>query len=341
MSFNFETISIIPINLALSIIFTKVYLNRAIMMNLIDNQNPQYNHQPTPTSGGIVFLIIFILSSLLLSIFDQDFLSKLPNRYYISFLSLILLTFISFKDDKSSIDPRIRLSFQIVLIYLSLTSLDLSQLNLPIKLSFLITVCIWIYIMNIINFIDGSDGFLCVNSIFFWIGLLIISKFLQLNLFSEYLSLIIIPILTGFLFYNKPKAKIFMGDTGSIFLGFLTGFAFFELLIAGQTILALILIIYPLMDCTICLIKKFKNGHMPWVGMYDYYFLVPVLRSKINHLNILIIITIFNILNLFLVILFLNIQNYFIFILNLLSSSCVLYIFKNVKLEQKMFKSFD
>jgi UDP-N-acetylmuramyl pentapeptide phosphotransferase/UDP-N-acetylglucosamine-1-phosphate transferase len=341
MELNFITLVIILSNFILSVIFTKIYLAKAIKIKLIDNQNPHYNHQPTPTSGGIVFLIIFIISSISLSLIDKNFISSLPNRYYVSFTSLVILSFVSFKDDQSSINPRIRLILQILLIYLSLTSLDLSKLNLPIKLSFLFAVCAWIYIMNIINFIDGSDGFLSVNSLFFWSGILLISKLLNLNLFSEYLSIIIIPIMLGFLIFNKPRAKIFMGDTGSIFLGFLIGFGFLELVSAKQAILAITLLVYPLFDCTICLIKKFKNGHMPWVGMYDYYFLVPTLRNKVNHLNVLVIITIFNFLNFSLIYFAIFIQNYFVLVLNYILSFFVLLIFKKIELEKKMFKSLN
>lgn len=341
MELNLVTLAIILVNLILSIVFIKMYLIRAHKINLIDNQNPHYNHQPTPTSGGIVFLFIFIISSIGLLLFDKNFVSLLPNRYYVSFSALIILSLVSFKDDQNPIDPRIRLILQILLVYLSLTSLDLSKLNLPIKLSFLITVGAWIYIMNIINFIDGSDGFLGVNSLFFWSGILLISKILDLNLFAEYLSIMIIPIMIGFLFFNKPKAKVFMGDTGSIFLGFLIGFATLELVTAGQIFLAAALIIYPLTDCTICLIKKFNKGHMPWVGMYDYYFLIPTLRSKVNHLNVLIIITVFNLLNLFFIYLTIALHNYFILILNVLLVLCILYVFKNFDLEKKMFKSLN
>lgn len=341
MELNLVTFGIVSINLILSILFTKMYLIKAYKVNLIDNQNPHYNHQPTPTSGGIVFVFIFIISSAALLLFDKNFASLLPNRYYVSFSALIILSLVSFKDDHDPIDPRMRLILQILLVYLSLTSLDLSKLNLPTKLSFLIAVGAWIYIMNIINFIDGSDGFLSVNSLFFWIGILLISKLLNLNLFSEYLSIIIIPIMIGFLIFNKPKAKIFMGDTGSIFLGFLIGFSFLELVTVGQIFLATMLIIYPLTDCTICLVKKFKNGYMPWVGMYDYFFLIPTLRNKVNHLNVLIIITVFNLLNLFLIYLAILIQNNFVLILNIFLVLSILYIYKNIDLEKKMFKSLN
>ena len=145
----------------------------------------------------------------------------------------------------------------------------------------------------------------------------------------------------GFLIFNKPKAKIFMGDTGSIFLGFLIGFSFLELVTVGQIFLATMLIIYPLTDCTICLVKKFKNGYMPWVGMYDYFFLIPTLRNKVNHLNVLIIITVFNLLNLFLIYLAILIQNNFVLILNIFLVLSILYIYKNIDLEKKMFKSLN
>ena len=50
-------------------------------------------------------------------------------------------------------------------------------------------------------------------------------------------------------------------------------------------------------DCTFSLIKKMKKGYMPWIGLYDYYYLIPVLKNKKNHKKVLKVILIFQILN--------------------------------------------
>ena len=110
--------------------------------------------------------------------------------------------------------------------------------------------------MNIHNFIDGSDGMLSLTCVFFFLNSILINFYTGKTDFSYYLSFIILPILVIFLIFNKPKAKIFMGDAGSIFLGFIIGYVVLDLFVKGYWYYSISLIIYPLVDCTITLIKK-------------------------------------------------------------------------------------
>ena len=124
-----------------------------------------------------------------------------------------------------------------------------------------------------------------------------------------------------------------MGDSGSIFFGFLTGFAILELCIEGYFLYALSLYIYPIFDCSVTLIKKilFKRK-MPWVGLYDYYFLIPVIRHKSNHENLLYLISIFYIINSFFIYLQINVNKLFI-LASLIWTIIILIVLKFVKLE--------
>ena len=76
---------------------------------------------------------------------------------------------------------------------------------------------------------------------------------------------------------------------------------------------------------------------MPWVGMYDYFFLIPVLRSKANHKNILIVIFIFHILNSLTIYLQLYFNNIYLLTINIFLAIILLIIFKKVKLENIKF----
>ena len=125
-----------------------------------------------------------------------------------------------------------------------------------IKLNLILYFYFYIYLLNIINFTDGSDGFLTLNSIFFFIGVFFLSFFESNYNFLNLISVIILPILLSFLIFNKPKAKLFMGDTGSILLGYLIGFCFIELISNGKWNIAISLLSYTFLDCTITLIKK-------------------------------------------------------------------------------------
>ena len=314
-----------------SVLCFQKFIFLAQKISLIDNKNKNYAFGATVTGSGIIFLIIFLLGNIFFWFFDSSFSQLIPNRYYLFLISIIFLSIISLRDDIRPIDPIMRLAAQLFFIYLSITSLKLNLIPLPDKFVFLSAVLIWIYIMNISNFIDGSDGFLITTFIFYNLGIIFLSIFFDLNIFSKYIALICLPFSLVFLFFNKPPAKIFMGDAGSIFIGFISGFYLLELLIADKWYLAISLMAYKIVDCSYCLLRKLKKGIMPWIGLYDYFFLIPILKNKINHINVLILQIIFFITNFFIIFF----QEYFnikyLFVLSLILSGLVCIIYKNLE----------
>ena len=322
----------------LAIFLFKNYPNVAKKNGLVDFKNQNYAFQPTPTGSGIIFLLLFLLGNIYFYFNFEAFVENLPNRYYIFILSISSLTVISFKDDIKEIDPIFRLIMQIVFIYLAITNINLNLIDLPSKFIFMAAVIIWIYIMNITNFIDGLDGFLISCFLFSCVNILIIKALLDISLFSYYIALICLPFSIVFFVFNKPKAKLFMGDAGSIFLGFLIGYFFLELLVSGHWNLSISLIFYKLVDCTYCLIKKLKKGIMPWVGMYDYFFLKPARINKNNHLNVLYIQIIFQIINSIIIFSQIYFDMKIFFILSIIFGCICMWIYKNLENNLKILK---
>jgi UDP-N-acetylmuramyl pentapeptide phosphotransferase/UDP-N-acetylglucosamine-1-phosphate transferase len=292
------------------------------------------NKKPHVITGtGIVFLILFIISNIFLYFFENEIL--FPNRYIFFIISLIFLTIFSFYDDYKPLDPILRLTVQLLSVYISLASLNLGDVSLPLKVTMFFAIIIWVYIINVTNFIDGSDGFCALNIIAFFSGLLIINYFV-VELFSANFALLLLPVLLIFLIFNFPNAKIYMGDTGAVFLGFLVGFSFLEIAINFNFLIAVILFIYPLLDCTITIIKKLKKGFMPWARHGDYFFLelkkkTPFkLRKKIAF-YILKTSLVQNILNILFLCLAIYLKNNLILIFNFAITFTVLLIFYKKK----------
>tara|TARA_B100000886_G_scaffold287550_1_gene212258 strand:- start:1902 stop:2918 length:1017 start_codon:yes stop_codon:yes gene_type:complete len=320
-------------------LFSKYYIF-AGRFNLIDNKNPNYNFKPTPSGSGIIFCLIFFVGNLYFFYKNNFFGIVYPNKYYIFLLSSLILCLISFKDDQKSIDPILRLLAQIILTYLSITSLDLSLLDFPLKILIFFSVGIWIYILNINNFLDGSDGHLISIILFLLLQTLLINYELKSFYFSFYIALILLPVLLCFLLFNLPPAKIYMGDAGSIFLGFISGYIFLEFASKGYFYISLSLLAYPFTDCSITLMKKVAKGYMPWKGMYDYYFLKPTLKNKINHKNVLFYNFFFNIINFVIIYFMIKFEINSLFILSYVFSLTLILIYKNLESNLGIFKIF-
>lgn len=315
---------------SLSYVFFNYYPKITKHLGLIDNQNPNYNFKPTPTGAGIVFSFCFLFGNFLFFIFYKDFDNLIPNRFYFLIIGMLVLSFISFCDDRKPIDPILRLIVQTVIVYLSLTCLQLNEIQIPFKLTILLSLALWIYILNITNFIDGSDGFCSINVIFIFLNILVIGHFFP-NIFSPIIAMILLPTLIIFFLFNKPPAKIYMGDAGSIGLGLILGYIFLELITKSQYGLAISLLSYFICDCTTALLKKAKKGIMPWIGLYDYFYLMPTLKNKTNHKNVLLIIIIFNVLNALIIFAQLIYEMQLISIASVIAAICTMHVFKNLE----------
>ena len=288
--------------------------------------------EPTVTSLGISFLFLLFFNIFYL-LFTLDLVEILPNRYYLFFISIFILTLLSFKDDVKSIDPKIRLIFQLIFVYLSLTNLELQNLNIPLKLIILLALVAWVYLINITNFIDGSDGHCGLHVLFLLIGIICISYIENNFYFSTLLSFALIPVLLVFLiFYNRPPAISYMGDTGSILLGYIVGYIILERIFFQKDFFVISLFLYPVLDCTINLVNKTIKGYYPWARLADYFFLIPIKNG--NHHNKVYYLTIvYGVLNLS----FYLMQNYYsklFFICNLIISISLIFYYRTYKNEK-------
>ena len=310
----------------------KVFIKIAKKNRIIDIPNLMSSHRTsTVTSGGIVMYIVFICSLIFLITLDQTILDLFPNKYYLFIFSLSTLVFFSFIDDIKDLHPfyRLLIQFSLVLISSPLFNLNYFPFDNMIKLNLIIYLYFFIYLINIINFTDGVDGFLTLNSITFFSGVLLFQYFEKKFEFIFVISLIIIPILLIFMIYNKPKAKIFMGDSGSIFLAYLIGFCSIELIILGKWHIVISLLSYTFLDCTITLIKKTIDGHAPWARLFDYYFLKPIRINKKNNFLVFRYNLIYNFLNLTIVFFQVYLDLKYLFVLSIAFSLILMNKYKN------------
>lgn len=288
----------IILNFLLSFFLLNLFITNSKFNYLYDRNLSGFgSNKKTLTGSGIIFSIVLLINLIFYN-FNVNYIEFLPNRFYIFILSIILLSFISFYDDIKPLDPRVRLIAQTIIIYFSLTLIDLEYFDLPLKLMIFLSLIFWIYITNITNFIDGSDGYLSVNAISFFFGIIIINQFYPDEFFSNYLAIIFFPILFSFIYFNKPKAKLYMGDTGSILIGYIIGFCLMEFILSDYWYLAISLYFYPFLDCSLTLIKKIISGRSVFKRDFDYFFLKPIKKIQKNNYKVLGISIIYNFLNL-------------------------------------------
>ena len=316
-----------------TIILLQIYIffckkNRILL--IIDD----YKRKNIVNSSGIILFFLCTLISYIIYLDEnlKNFIDLNVPRPVVFIISIFILSCVSLYDDIKPIDFRIRLAFQISTIFFSVSLIEFNFFpEIPLKLKQYVIIFFWVYFINLNNFLDGLDGYLLLN--FINILAIIVIKYYFDNelIISSLIAINLLPVISAFLIFNFPKAKLFMGDAGSIFFGFIIGYIFLEILLKGYWNIALSIMAYPLLDCSICLFKKLRKGIMPWIGIYDYYFLKPALANKKNHKKIFLLYLIFNFLNLFVI----QFQYYtdikYIFILSFIISFGLIYIFDNFK----------
>lgn len=193
--------------------------------NYTDKPNGRSSHiKCVPTLGGVAFFITLILAFF----FIKDWNTSNLSIYIIPGLAILFLT--GLKDDIMVISPSSKLSAQIlaVVFILSNSAMQIQGLNgflgfdeIPVYVVFPISVLLMVVIINAYNLIDGIDGLASIIGIIISISFGIIFYYLELYYFSI-LSIMVFAMLLAFLRYNLSyDKKIFMGDTGSLIIGFM------------------------------------------------------------------------------------------------------------------------
>jgi len=210
---------------------------------LIDDQltKPQAFHSlPTPAIGGVGVFISFLIVVFNFLLFNNIFFIE-----YLSFCTLFFL--LGFADDlKINFNAKARLALMIIFLVLLikynnfyLEKTGIAFLNLWLQNSkvfslIFISLC-FLFIINGANLIDGYNGLLGIHSLLIILNLFFINYFYGNSELAIFLFCACI-ILTIFLIFNFPKAKIFLGDGGAYFLGTLISISVIKTSIANPLI---------------------------------------------------------------------------------------------------------
>ena len=229
-----------------------------------------------PTYGGISMSLAFLVSTRLLGKVDSEIIQIA--------IYAVLITIIGFIDDRYNLNWKIKLVLQLVAIstpiYLLNIYLNIEQLigiNLNNILN-LFTTVIWILlIVNSLNFLDNMDGLAATTATMIAISLGILSYITNQYKLTD-ISIVLVASMLGFLYFNFPKAKLYMGDSGSLFLGYCLGFI--SILFSWNNNIesswifqiqpVILFFTIPLLDLMTVMISRIKDGKSPMTGGTDH-----------------------------------------------------------------------
>lgn len=269
-------------SLLLVIALTPLMRRAAIALGFVDQPASRKVHtSPIPLLGGVAIYIAFIAALLFFS-----------SAFYINQVIGILLgaTWVSFLgiwDDWRALRPIAKLGGQILgVALLILTGVQVEFLRNPF-LNALITAAWVLGITNAVNFLDNMDGLsggiAAIASAWFLIlclqnGQLLVAPFAAALMGAS----------LGFLVYNFNPARIFMGDAGSLFLGFMLAAVGIKLRFPTQPdfvtwMIPVLVLGVPVLDMTLVTISRLRRGVNPWTTAGKDHLSHRLVKMGLSH----------------------------------------------------------
>lgn len=252
----------------------------------VKNQNGgnlvRWSLETKPAIGGLTFYIVFLLSLACYSIFfEPDDVFK--NRVLLGLIIASILAFtMGLADDAYNTRPLLKFSVQVlcgIILILTGTSIELFESD---YLNYLITTVWVIGMMNSINMLDNMDAITTVVAMFILITALV-SIYItgQLGVVNVMLISGVLAALVGFLFFNWHPSRMYMGDTGSQFLGLFLAYIGIKyswnieglhqgLMPSKQLSITILVFLLPLVDTTMVVFNRILRGQSPFVGGRDH-----------------------------------------------------------------------
>lgn len=235
----------------------------AIKLNIVDLPNYRKIHtEVTPRFGGLAIFMGSMLGLLYLFPSNPHMLAIVSGAFVIVLTGTL--------DDRYDIRPSIKLTGQFIAAsFLVSSGLIIEQITLPffgkIELGFisvLVTVFWVIGITNAINLIDGLDGLATGVSTIALLSILTMA-IIDSQIIVVYLATVLIGANLGFLYHNYYPAKIYMGDTGSNFLGYMIAvismLGLFKNVAFLSFLIPIIILAVPIFDTIFAIIRRMRN----------------------------------------------------------------------------------
>lgn len=240
---------------------------------ILDRPNARSSHAaPVPRGGGIAVIGVVLPAWALIAALS----SQRPATMAVVLAGALGLALLSWSDDRGGLPVWLRLAAQAVTVAVVLTMapqrFDLFGDALPNWVGLTAIALAWVWFINLFNFMDGIDGIAGGEAASIGIGVAVVAAAAALDWPIAAKGIALAGAAIGFLCWNWHPARIFLGDVGSVPLGYLIGWLLLELAQAGQAMAALILPLYFLADATITLLRRALNRERVWEAHRSHFY---------------------------------------------------------------------
>lgn len=248
---------------------------------ILDQPNHRSSHAtPIPRGGGlgVVPAVLLVWAA------QSAYVDTYARWAWVSGAGALLLMAASWADDRWDLPAAPRLLVHAVAVAGALACLPRGELAfagwLPFWADRALAGLGWLWFVNLYNFMDGIDGITGVETITVAGGIAVVAALAGHEAGLIPYAAALAGAGAGFLVWNWHPARVFLGDVGSVPLGFLLGGLLLRLALAGHLAAALILPAYYLADSTITLVRRALDGEKVWQAHRRHFYQRAVRGGK-------------------------------------------------------------
>lgn len=244
---------------------------RLICQLRMDVPNARSSHKaPVPRGGGLAVLICFLpcAAAVIYALLEQGFLSQSQTLPWVTLgAGVVALGIVSWFDDRHALPVIVRLAVQAGCVGMMLMVMEPVTITadwLPVWLDRLLIFVLWVGFVNLFNFMDGIDGLAVTESLSILIGLILLAVLFGGLMPESMAAAALAGAMLGFGVWNWRPARVFLGDVGSVPVGFVLGFLLLRLAGEGYGAAAIIFPLYYLADGGLTFLGRLCRGEAVW-----------------------------------------------------------------------------
>ena len=250
-----------------------VVLHPLLSRYALAKPNARSSHRtPTPQGGGIAVMAATIAATA----FGLFSLAVSPATPLVAvFGAAVVMACVGAADDIRPLGVVPRLALQALAVTAVIFALpsDLHIVSfLPLWFERLLLIVGGLWFVNLVNFMDGIDWMTAAEIVPICAALVALGCLGALPRDGIAVALALGGAMIGFAYFNRPTARLFLGDVGSLPIGLITGWLLVLLAGSGHLTAALLLPLYYLADATLTLLRRLSNGERVWQAHRTHYY---------------------------------------------------------------------
>ncbi len=259
---------------AMSCIALIVALRPLLVRYALARPNARSSHsKPTPQGGGIAVIAATVAAVASAMVFAPDLVNA-PRQLAVVLAAITGLAIVGAVDDIRSLEALPRLILQAAAAAIVIAVLPAELRIVPVLPWWFERACILISVLwfvNLVNFMDGIDWMTAAEVVPITAGLTLFGLLGALPQDATVVAIVLCGAIIGFAPFNRPVARLFLGDVGSLPIGLLLSWLLLLLAGSGHLAAALLLPLYYLTDATFTLLRRFVRGE-PVMQAHRHHF---------------------------------------------------------------------